>query len=135
MPKLHVLPLADDELLEAYPLVRSSAHIGLDRWLAFARALVALEGGVLGARAHEGCLYGLAIFAPFPSLRDGRVLIADIIAAIEIGSASRIRGALCEGLEVIAASLDCRTLTTTGSGSSNLWPLQFREDRRSPRAH
>lgn len=72
MLNLRVLPLADAELTEAYPLVRSTTHIELDRWLTFARELVAIDGGVLGARADDGCLYGVATFVPLPGLREER---------------------------------------------------------------
>lgn len=121
MPKLQVLPLADDELPEAYPLVRSSAHIGLDRWVAFARALAAIEGGVLGARGEEACFYGVAIFVPLPDLRHDRVLIGQIVAAIELGSAMRVRRALCRGLEGRASALDCAESVTADDSGTDLW--------------
>lgn len=118
MLNLRVLPLADAELTEAYPLVRSTTHIELDRWLTFARELVAIDGGVLGARADDGCLYGVATFVPLPGLREERVLLGGVVAAIELGRASRVRPALCEALQEVASAFECNELVAIDHGSA-----------------
>lgn len=118
MLELHVLPLADEGLREAYPLVRAAELIGLESWLTFARALAAIEGGVLGARADDGCLYGVATFVPLPCLRNERILTGEIVAAIDLGSANRIRSPLYEALEGLASALDCTKLVATDRSSS-----------------
>lgn len=120
MSKLRVSPVADDELPEAYPLVRCSLHIGLGRWLAFARALSSIHGGVLGARAGGGCFYGVATFIPLPDLRYERMLIGEVVVAIDLSGAGQTRAALCTGLEEIAARLRCRELAMLGNGRADV---------------
>ncbi len=112
MPQLHVTQLAEAELARAYPLIRSRAGVTLDHWLGFVRGLTRIDGGVLAARAKEGCYYGLAAFAPLPHLQLGRVLGTELIAAIELGRTRHTRTALCAGLEHVAADLGCRAIAS-----------------------
>ncbi|MBX9896766.1 MAG: hypothetical protein K2Y17_02515 [Qipengyuania sp.] len=113
MPVLHTCLLEDGELAMAYPLVRSVARVELDRWLEFARAVSAAQGGTLGARARSGCLYGAATFLPRLNLEYGRVLGVEIMAAFELGRGPHAERTLREGLAKIARERDCRALAYT----------------------
>lgn len=113
MPGLHLCLLEDGELAMAYPLVRSVARVELDRWLEFARAVSAAQGGTLGARARGGCLYGAATFLPRLSLEYERVLAVEIMAAFELGRGPHAEEALRKGLARIARERDCRALAYT----------------------
>lgn len=110
MPVLHTCLLKDGELALAYPLVRSVARVGLDRWLEFACAVSAAQGGTLVARARGGCLYGAATFLPQPSLEYGWVLGIEILAAFELGRVPHADHALRKGLAKFARERGCAAL-------------------------
>jgi hypothetical protein len=113
MPDLHVLCLEGDDLALAYPLVRSSARVGPEQWMAFAGGLIAGGGGVLGARADGDCLYGLATFRPLNTLRHGRALYVELVVAVELSRRQPVRDVLLHELNRIAHDRACPSILLT----------------------
>lgn len=114
MPDVHVLSLDERQLAEAYPLVRSAAHVALAEWRAFGLEAIAGNGGVLGARVDDGCIYGVATFAPRAALRHGRALHVEVLIAIELGGSAPVLEALCADLARVARALECQSIVFAG---------------------
>lgn len=129
MPPFIVTYLQESELALAFPLVRSVApEAGLARWQAYARSLFEAEGGVLGV-STGGSLQGIAIYRPEETLRHGRTLRVETIVSFELNQAAPARAAMCEALELLAASKGCPTLTVTMPSRGYVDPQSDKADR------
>lgn len=107
MPSLEVKELESDRMAEAYPLIRRTARASPDRWAKFGRDLAARGGGVLAAFAEDGRVHGVAAYLPVVSLKHGKALRVEAIAAFELGHASLVRNTLSAALDQLARQKDC----------------------------
>jgi hypothetical protein len=130
MPSLVVKELESHRMAEAYPLIRRSARVGPDQWVKFGRDLVAKGGGVLAALAEDSRVHGVAAYLPVISLKHGRALRVEAIAAFELGHASLVRNALSSaldkmarqrGCDVVMISLEAKGLTSPRSRRRRGW--------------
>jgi hypothetical protein len=107
MPRLLVSNLELERVSEAYSLIRHLAGIDLEQWDDFYRQLIRLGGGVLSVRGEDECIHGLAAYLPVASLKYGKALRVDAIAAVEFGHSMTVRQALCSALDNVARKKDC----------------------------
>lgn len=110
MPRLTVNFLPDDQVGEAYPLIRAATKIGPRRWAAYVRLLRHESGNVLAVTDNTGRIYGVAAFRPGGTLRHPRSLIVDAIAAFELGREPSVKAELCRALRKEARSRGCGTI-------------------------
>jgi hypothetical protein len=110
MPELSIARLNQDRLAEAYPLVRSAARVGRERWEAYARLLLADGGGILAVTGGDGQILGIAAFRPAANLRHGSSLQVELIVTFELTPRAQARRALCTALERVAQEEGCRSL-------------------------
>lgn len=102
------------DLPAAWPLVRAAAPgLDLDRWQAFAEALVERGGGVVGVEAEDGGFQGIATYEPVEKLHSGRVLQVDTLVTFELARRAPMRRVLCEGLDRLAARLGCEAVAVS----------------------
>jgi hypothetical protein len=118
MPDLCVKSVGTDGLALLYPLIRSAAHVPLERWLKFAREILRTGGGVLAVTAPDNCVHGVAAYRRRDGLRHEQVLDVEIMAAFDLRADDRIRTALCEALERIGAELGCTAVHFTVPGKN-----------------
>jgi hypothetical protein len=116
MPDLSVEPVGVEGLALVYPLIRSAAHVPLDRWLKFGRDLLNNGGGVLAVTAPDDCVHGVAAYRPRFGLRHEQALDVEVIAAFDLRCDDRVRTALCDALDRIAAELGCTAVNFTVAG-------------------
>jgi hypothetical protein len=103
--------LGDDQLLDAWPVVRMShSHANADWWMSEAAALIERGGGVLTARAPDGTIHGVATYHVGRKALLGRVLAVDTLVTFELSRRAPARCALCEALELLASAFDCRSI-------------------------
>ena len=115
---LIVEPLTGDRLAEAYPLVRAATRVSLARWEEFGRELLECGGGILAVTAADKCLHGVATYRQNRNLRHKQSLDVDVIVAFDLRADDRVREALCQALEKVAADLGCSTMTYTMSAKN-----------------
>jgi hypothetical protein len=118
MQDLTVQSLGEEQLADAYPLVRTATRVSQQRWEEFGRELIAHGGGVLAVTAPDGCVHGAAAFRPASNLRYEQSLDVEVIVAFELGGDDRVRGALYRELEKTAAACDCRAVNLTMAAKS-----------------
>lgn len=126
MPQLTVSRLDVNRLGEAYPLIRSAAHVSKERWEAFARDLFKDGGGILAVIAEDGRVHGVAAFRQAESLRHEAGLLVEVIATFELSRAARVRQALCTALEEAARERGCRSLIFTMAADGYADPVSRR---------
>lgn len=107
MPRLLVSKLEPERMADAYPLIRHLAWVGNAQWEMFARQLADKGGGVLAVEAEDGHIHGVATYLPVTSLRHGKALRVEAIAAFELGHASPVRNLLSAALDELARSEGC----------------------------
>lgn len=107
MPRLIVSELEADCLAEAYPLIRCLAGVEADRWIGFAEDLLARGGGFLVARAEDGRVHGVAGYILSNSLKHGKALRIEVLAAIELGHTPLVREALSSAADSLARKMGC----------------------------
>jgi hypothetical protein len=103
----HVEELKTRDLSEAWPTVRSSGvYANEDWWLAEASDLIAEGGGVLAARAQDGCIHAVATFER-PEVAQEAVLTIPTLVSFDLGRGALAREALLKAIERIATKLEC----------------------------
>lgn len=107
MPKLFITTLEPERLADAYPLIRHLAWVGSAQWEKFARELGDKGGGVLAVEAEDGHIHGVAAYLPVTSLKHGKALRVEAIAAFELSHAAPVRNLLSEALDDLARSQGC----------------------------
>jgi hypothetical protein len=107
MPRLIVSELEADCLSEAYPLIRCLAGVEPGQWTCFAEHLLAQGGGVFVARAEDGSVHGVAGYVVSNSLKHGRALRIEVLAAIELGHTPLVREALHSAVDDLARRMAC----------------------------
>lgn len=97
-------------LHDAWPLVRTSGvYANEDWWTAEACDVIGAGGGVLVARAADGCVHAVTSFQPVN--REGeRTLAVRRLITLELTSNEPARTALLAALERIATKLECTYL-------------------------
>lgn len=111
MPRFAIDHLSDDQLREAWPVVRmSQAHANCDWWMGEAAALIERGGGILAARAPDGNVHGIATYAVAHKPHLGRVLAVEDLVTFELSRRAPARHALYEALELLASAFDCRSI-------------------------
>lgn len=113
MPRLTVKELESDRMAEAYPLIRRTTRVSPDRWERFGRDLTSRGGGMLAAIAEDGGVHGVAAYLPVVSLKHGKALRVEAIAAFELGHAALVRNALSSALDKLAREKGCEVVTVT----------------------
>ena len=111
MAQFAIEHLAEDQLPDAWPVVRMAhAHTSAEWWASEAAALIERGGGVLAARASDGMIHGIATYEVARKALLGRVLAVDTLIAFELSRRAPVRHALCEALELLGRAFDCRGL-------------------------
>jgi hypothetical protein len=101
--------LREDQLLDAWPVVRmANVHANSEWWIDEAAALMKRGGGVLAARAPNGTIYGVATYEVAKRAPLGRVLAVDILITFELSRRAPARKSLTKALELLASAFDCR---------------------------
>lgn len=114
MPRFTVTHLEREQLDEGWPLVRTGApELALSEWLAFAERVLDEGGGVLGVRAADGSLHGLATYRIEEWLRGGRTLRVDNIVTFELNRDAPARRTLLAALERVARAFGCVSLAVS----------------------
>lgn len=113
MQDLTVEALDAAQLTRVYPLIRSATRVSLARWEEFGRELLVGGGGVLAVSAPDNCIHGVAAYRPSRNLRHDQSLDVEVIVAFDLRADDRVRQALCQELERIAADLGCGALNFT----------------------
>ena len=91
---------------DAWPLIRSSGmYANEDWWTAEASDVIQRGGGVLVARAADGCVHAVASFEPVGG--EKRTLAVRTLITLELTSSEPARTALLGVLERIATKLEC----------------------------
>lgn len=97
-------------LHDAWPLVRTSgAYANEDWWTAEACAVINSGGGVLVARAADGCIHAVTSFQP-TNRESERTLVVRTLITLELTSSEPARTALLGALERTATKLECSYL-------------------------
>lgn len=107
MPRLLVTELEADRLAEAYPLIRCLAGVEAGQWTSFAENLLAQGGGILVVRAEDGRVHGVAGYVLSTSLKHGKALRIEALAALELGHTPLVREALQSAADGLARRMDC----------------------------
>jgi hypothetical protein len=108
MPAFAIEHLDEQKLLDAWPLLRSTNAEPLPTWWENeALELMGRGGGVLAARAGDGCVHGVATYECVHRPRAGSVLAVDRLVTFELNRKEPVKRALCEALYVIAAAFCC----------------------------
>ena len=114
MPHFAIERLELEQLQEAWPVVRMSGlHANLDWWLSDATQLMERGGGVLAVRAPDGSIHGIATFEP--TGRPANRLAVEIFITFELSRGAPARRGLREGLDRVAAALDCTRIVWPNS--------------------
>lgn len=116
--ELTVGPLGANRLAEAYPLVRTATRVSQERWEEFGRELLEGGGGVLAVTAADKCLHGVAAYRPNRNLRHEQSLEVEVIVAFDLRGDDRVRQALCQELDRMAAELHCSAVNFTVAAKS-----------------
>lgn len=116
--ELIVGPLGPERLAEAYPLVRAATRVSQERWEEFGRELLEGGGGVLAVTAADKCLHGVAAYRPNRNLRHEQSLEVEVIVAFDLRGDDRVRQALCQELDRMAAELHCSAVNFTVAAKS-----------------
>lgn len=116
--ELTVGPLGANRLAEAYPLVRTATRVSQERWEEFGRELLEGGGGVLAVTAADKCLHGIAAYRPNRNLRHEQSLEVEVIVAFDLRGDDRVRQALCQELDRMAAELHCSAVNFTVAAKS-----------------
>ncbi|HJP67983.1 MAG TPA: hypothetical protein VJ846_03690 [Sphingomicrobium sp.] len=105
-----VKALATEELSEVWPIVRSSGdYANEDWWIAEASRVIANGGGVLVARAADGCLHAVASFER-PERPGHDALVVRTLITFELSPNEPARTAVLNALKRIATKLQCTHL-------------------------
>jgi hypothetical protein len=111
LSKFAVEHLSEDRLAEAWPVVcMSHSHANADWWISESSALIGRGGGVLAARAADGCIHGIATYEVVRRALVGRVLAVATLVTFELSRRAPARRALDEALELLASAFDCRSI-------------------------
>ena len=116
MANFTVQALKPNELIDAWPVVRSGPYANADWWLAEAAELIKGGGGVLVARAPDGRIHGVATFKPPALLARKKMLTIPLLISFELNRTAPARSALLKTLERIATKLDCSHVVLPLSG-------------------
>lgn len=113
MQRLRVEQLSEWQLAEAGPLVQLGAH-PCRSWERDARALIARGGGVLGARAADGLLHGVATYEVIIGDEVERLLAVERLVSFELSGRQPVKRQLLEALARISQSFDCVAVVGDG---------------------
>lgn len=108
MPNFTIEQLSEDRIFDAWPVVRASgAEPVREWWESEAKSLIDRGGGVLVARAGNGCILGLALYEAIQTLSAGRVLEVDKLITFELSRKEPVKQALSDALKLIASRSGC----------------------------
>jgi hypothetical protein len=113
VPQLTILRLKEEQLGQVYPLVRTAARVGPERWDSFGRELIAGGGGIVAAQAGGDCFHGVAAFRTGGSLRHPHSLRVELLVAVELSPRAPVRRALCAALADLARAQECDSIVFT----------------------
>ncbi len=97
-------------MAEAYPLIRRVSTVSLEEWQDFGRRLEERGGGIVAVRAEDRKVHGVAAYLPIVSLKHGKALRVDSIAAFEFGHSAPVREALAVALDELAEAQGCKAV-------------------------
>lgn len=126
MPRLLVSILKPERMADAYPLIRHLAWVENAQWEMFARQLADKGGGVMAVEAEDGHIHGVAAYLPVASLKHGRALRVEAIAAFELGHGSPVRNLLSAALDELARSEGCSAVMVNLASKGMLSPRSKR---------
>lgn len=111
MARFAIEHLSEDQLVEAWPVVRmSNSRANADWWASEAAALVGRGGGILAARAPDGSIHGIATYEVVRKALLGRVLAVDTLITFELSRRAPARHALCDALDLLGHAFDCHSI-------------------------
>jgi hypothetical protein len=107
LQQVNVEALTTEKLGEAWALARcSGAYANEDWWIAEGTDLIAAGGGVLGARARDGGLHGVATFQA-PRRPNDDTLVVPMLVTFELSRTAPARTLLLNSLKRVATKLEC----------------------------
>ncbi len=109
-------------MAEAYPLIRCVSAVSLEGWQDFGRRLEERGGGIVAVRAEDCKVHGVAAYLPIVSLKHGKALRVDSIAAFEFGHSAPVREALSIALDDLARAQGCKAVLIGLDASGHLRP-------------
>lgn len=121
MSAFTVRPLAPDEILSVFPLIREAMpEVDLAAWTNFARRLTGrrLNSAGIIAAWREGRSFpcGLFCYRVDKTLAQGKVLIAEYFVAIDLLDPKAVLAALVEELEALGQRLGCAAVRSVVHG-------------------
>lgn len=116
MQRLRVEQLSHDQFAEAGAIMQLGAT-RCSSWERDARALIARGGGVLGARAADGLLHGVATYEVIVGEDVERLLAVERLISLELSGRQPVKRQLLEALERISEAFHCAGVVGAGGVS------------------
>ena len=107
-------PLARDQVLQAYPLLRVfDPELDQAKWSSYAESVLgsSTDRGILTIQNVQRHIFGISAFWPKPDLRNGRVLEIENFAVVDISASRKVAWLLIRGLEEIGENLSCSCIS------------------------
>lgn len=106
MSYLSVIPIGQPEAEQAYALVRAIApEVAPDLWTAFVASC--RPGELLGMRAPDGAVFGMASYRIEECAQPGRLMLVDNFVTLEVSRSAPVRATLGSALERTARECGC----------------------------
>jgi hypothetical protein len=135
---IKTIPLTSERVQQAYPVIQTvMPDLTLGCWSGFASEYlepdqqVRQPHGILAAENEGGLIIGLAAYRRGADLRQGAVLIAEHLIAVDLLACQPIILSLTEKLEEIAAGCGCSAiqLVLTEKWDEDSWLVRMLLDR------
>jgi hypothetical protein len=138
MRDIKTIPLTSERVQQAFPVIQTvMPDLTLDCWSGFANEYlepdrqVRQPHGIIAAENESGLIIGLAAYRRGADLRQGAVLIAEHLIAVDLLACQPIILRLTEALEQIAADSNCSAiqLVLTEKWDDDSWLVRMLLDR------
>jgi hypothetical protein len=135
---IKTIPLISERVQQAFPVIQTvMPDLTLGRWSEFASEYlepdrqVRQPHGIIAAENESGLIIGLAAYRRGADLRQGVVLIAEHLIAVDLLVCQPIILRLTEALEQIAADIGCSAiqLVLTEKWDEDSWLVRMLLDR------
>lgn len=135
---IKTLPLTSERVQQAFPVIQTvMPELTLGCWSGFANEYLEPEQqirqphGILAAENESGLIVGLAAYRRGADLRQGTVLVAEHLIAVDLLVCQPIILRLTEKLEQIAADCGCSAiqLVLTEKWDEDSWLVRMLLDR------
>jgi hypothetical protein len=120
MRELRLVPLQNDRIHQAYPLIQAvRPGLSLEQWAAYAARVLrdaeADNGGIATLQDATGLMVGLFVYHVASEPDHGRTLMVEDFVALDIIAPHAVAEHLAQAMESIARQLRCRAVHTAVS--------------------